>query len=114
MPHRIHLERRVDQLAIAAIVLSTCALVVAVVFAITTTRNQSQIRSNGDRSEAAICATIEYADRQAVNARAGDPTRTPPRPPNPEAADELETLAADMRAAGVDCPKQRPSAEPPG
>lgn len=64
----------------------------------------NRVDGQSDRSTQAICAIVVYAEVQAENAAAGDPRATPPRPPNPPAAKQLERLADEMRDTGVDCP----------
>ncbi len=63
-----------------------------------------RVNDNTNRAQEAVCPVIEYAEKQGDIAAAGDPTATPPRAPNPAAAEQLYKLAASMRQTGVHCP----------
>lgn len=115
MPHRLHIRRRSDQLAITAAVLAGLALIVSNVVGCTTLKAASRadraasdastlanlVRRNSTAIGKAVCPVIDYAETQAWN------IRHPPDPdamPNRRAARELEQLGRKMRETGIPCP----------
>lgn len=86
--------------AAGCVLASASILLTAVKWSTTDTR----VDRNASTGQKAICAIIVYAESNADIARAGDPTARPPRPPNPEAADNLDDLARRMRKTGISCP----------
>lgn len=87
MPNRLHVRRRSDQLALAAVFFSIVAIAVGVVGAIL-------VLDLLGKTERSVCSVVAYAERQATVLNKS----------NPRASRELDTLGHDMRATGIRCP----------
>lgn len=71
-------------------------------------KTQDRVNEAAISGERAVCAIERYAEAQATNLRAaarGGPVMT--RGELQRRADELETLAGDMRHTGIRCPPKR-------
>lgn len=98
-------ERRVtDGKAEAAFSISVLAAGLCVIAVVVTVFVAVTVLKNRDDVHLSVCAIVTYAESQADQARAGDPSAKPPRPPNPKAADNLDDLSRRVRKTGINCP----------